>query len=44
MSEYAEKVKRYYDLGLWSEERVRKAMEKGAITLGEYEEIVGKEM
>ena len=35
-----EKVKRYYDSGLWSEERVRNVAEKGAITQEECEEII----
>lgn len=38
-----EKVKRYYDSGLWSEERVRNVAEKGVITAEEFEIIVGKE-
>ena len=42
MSEYAEKVKRYYDLGLWSEERVRDAVAKNAITPEEFKAITGK--
>lgn len=37
-----EKVKRYYDSGLWSEERVRNVTEKGAITVEEFEKITGK--
>ena len=37
-----EKVKRYYDSGLWDEERVRNVAAKGIITLEEYEIIVGK--
>lgn len=43
MREYAEKVKRYYELGLWSEQRVRNAVDKGAISAEEYEAITGKE-
>lgn len=38
-----EKVKRYYELGLWSEQRVRDAVLKGAITPEEYAEVVGKQ-
>ena len=38
-----EKVKRYYELGLWNEERVKNAVKMGVISEGEYEEIVGKE-
>lgn len=37
-----EKVKRYYDSGLWSEERLRNVVNIGAITEEEYEEITGK--
>lgn len=36
-----EKVKAYYDRGLWSEARVKLAVEKGWITEEEYAEIVG---
>lgn len=43
MREFAEKVKRYYELGLWSEQRVRNAVDKGAISAEEYEAITGKE-
>lgn len=35
-------VKRYYDRGLWSSERVAKAVGCGWITAAEYEEIVGE--
>ena len=38
-----EKVKGYYDKGLWNEEMVRNAVVKGWITEEEYREIVGKE-
>lgn len=41
MREYAEKVKHYYDIGVWSEQRVRKAVEKGALSEAEYEAITG---
>lgn len=37
-----EKVKRYYELGVWDEARVKNAVLKGAITAAEYAEIVGK--
>lgn len=37
-----ETVKKYYDRGLWSEERVRQAAVKGWLTEKEAEEIVGK--
>lgn len=36
-----EKVKAYYDAGLWDEYRVRRAVGKW-ITAEEYEEITGK--
>ncbi len=42
MREFAEKVKRYYELGLWSEQRVRDAVAKNAITPEEFKEITGK--
>lgn len=42
-SEKYEKVKRYYDRGLWSIERVHKAVEKGWITAEEYKEITGED-
>ena len=43
MSKMYEKVKKYYDTGLWSEERVRNMVIKGYITEEEYASIVGKE-
>lgn len=42
MSEFAERVKRYYELGLWDDGRVRAALERGRITEGEYSAITGK--
>lgn len=36
-----EKVKGYYDRGLWSKSRVSNAVVKGWITENEYEEITG---
>lgn len=42
MGNFAKKVKKYYDEGLWSKSRVRDAVEKGRITKVEYEEIVGE--
>lgn len=36
-----EKVKDYYDSGLWNDERVKNAVIKGWITEEEYEEIIG---
>ena len=43
MSKMYEKIKSYYDSGLWSEERVRNMVVKGIITEEEYASIVGKE-
>lgn len=36
-----DKVKSYYDRGLWNEARVANAVVKGWITEEEYEEITG---
>lgn len=36
-----EKVKDYYDSGLWNDVRVKNAVIKGWITEVEYEEIIG---
>ena len=35
-----EKIKTYYDSGLWSKERVRNMVVKGVITAEEYKKIV----
>lgn len=43
MSNMYEKIKGYYDTGLWSEERVRNMVIKGIITEDEFSSIVGKE-
>ena len=43
MSKMYEKIKKYYDTGLWSEERVRNMVIKGIITKEEYKNIVDKE-
>ena len=43
MSEFAEKVKGWYELGLWSEERVKNAVVKGAITADKFKTITGKD-
>ena len=43
MSKMYEKIKMYYDSGLWSEVRVRNMVVKGIITEEEYASIVGKE-
>ena len=37
-----EKVKNYYDKGLWTKAMVKNAVVKGWITAAEFEEIVGK--
>ena len=36
-----EKVKKYYDEGLWNAERVKNAVSKGWITGEEYRDITG---
>ena len=40
-SKMFEKIKMFYDKGLWTAEQVYQAVEKGLITEEEYEEIVG---
>ena len=42
MSSFAEKVKRYYDKGLWTEKMVHDAYDKGRITADELAEILGQ--
>ena len=42
MSKMYEKIKEYYNSGLWSEERVRNMVIKGIITEEEFYEITGK--
>ena len=37
-----EKIKYYYENGLWSKERVINMLKKGIITEEEYKEIVGE--
>lgn len=37
-----DKIKKYYDEGLWNETRVRNMVLKGIITKEEYEEIIGE--
>ena len=37
-----EKIKKWYDQGLWSKDKVAQAVVKGQITPEEYEEIVGE--
>ena len=41
MSEKYQKVKKYYDSGLWNVKMVRNAVEKKWITAEEFEEITG---
>ena len=43
MSNNFNKIKSYYDSGLWSEVRVRNMVIKNIITEEEYKDIVGKE-
>lgn len=43
MSAKFEKVKSYYDAGLWSKTRVRNAVVKNWITAEEYRLITGEE-
>ena len=43
MSKMYNKIKMYYDSGLWSEVRVRNMVVKEIITEEEYASIVGKE-
>ena len=43
MSKNFNKVKSYYDRGLWSIERVREAVVKGWITSEEYKLITGED-
>lgn len=38
-----EKIKKFYNMGLWTKEQVRSAVDKGAITPEEYKEITGEE-
>ena len=41
MSSFAERIKRYYDAGVWNDEMVRNANAKGRITEDEMREILG---
>lgn len=38
-----QKVKRYYDMKMWDEPRVRNAVKMGWITEDEFREIAGKD-
>ncbi len=44
MRDFVRQVKRYYELGLWDEHRVREAVEKGAISTDEFNAITGKDL
>ena len=37
-----EKIKQYYEAGLWSEQRVREAVAKNVITAAQFKAITGK--
>ena len=37
-----EKIKKYYESGVWNERRVRDAIAKGVITAEQFTEITGK--
>ena len=39
-----EQINRFYDLKLWTGAMVKRAMEKGVLTQGQYREIVGEEV
>ena len=41
--EWFEKIKLYYETGLWDINRVKDAVVKGKITAEQYEEITGEE-
>lgn len=43
MSNTAQKYKKYYDAGWWSEDMLQTALEKGKITQEEYDEIIGSD-
>ncbi len=43
MREFAEKVKVWYELGLWSEERVKNAVKRGKLSTEEYAAVTGGE-
>ena len=42
MSEFAEKVRKWYELGFWNERQVREAVAENRITPEEFKEITGK--
>ena len=39
-----EKVREYYNEGLWTERRVRDAVSKGVISAEQFKEITGKDL
>lgn len=39
-----EKIKTWYELGLWTEEMVQQAVEKDILTQSEADEILGEEV
>lgn len=36
-----ERIKNYYDKGLWTKDQVKVSVEKGKITTEQYQEIIG---
>lgn len=38
-----EKIKKYYELGMWNEQKVRNAVSKKVITAEQFTKITGKE-
>ena len=43
MSKHYNKVKKWYDMGMWGAEAVKNAVKKGWITADEYKEITGED-
>ncbi|MBR2207199.1 MAG: XkdX family protein [Synergistaceae bacterium] len=43
MSEKFEEVKKYFDMGFWTEQKLKYAVKKSWITAGEFKSITGKE-
>ena len=41
MREFAKRVREWCELGIWSERRVRDALERGELSEEEYAEIIG---
>lgn len=41
MMPWFDRIKRFYDLGLWTKQQVRDGVVAGVITAEEYEEITG---